>query len=164
MVAMQVEEADQSVTEDADTVKAEAASKEVGNAQQEDAEMKDAPQSAEDGSGTGPAKAVGIKQEAEKQEEDTKQEGKKEKGKKEEGTKEDGSKESKEKLPEKPVLQLHGKLWPSGKSSSVHSVGSDSSCCQSKLDRSSLQHAYGCCPQSTHSLAQQMLCLLTQSK
>ena len=122
MIATQVEETEPSVKADSDTVKAEDASKEDGNAKQEDAEMKDAPKSTEDDSGPDPAKAAGVKQEAEKQDEGERQEGKKE-----------GSKETKEKLPEKPMLQLHGKLWPSGKLLTRHPVGSHTSCYQLNL-------------------------------
>lgn len=55
--------------------------------------------------------------------EEVKKEGKQEEGKKEskqeEGKKEEGKKEVKEQLPEKPILQLHGKQSSSGKSPAV---------------------------------------------
>lgn len=57
----------------------------------------------------------------EEQEEGTKEEAKKEEAKEEEGKKTEGKKELKEKLPEKLILQLHGKQSLSGKLPTVSS-------------------------------------------
>ena len=110
---MQAEHAEITAKADADVIKAEGATIGTGSTKQEDTEMKDASESDKDKLQEEPIKAEEGKQQQAKAEEGKQQQAKAE-GRTEDKEEEVGKKGPQEKLPEKPIIQLHGKLSQSG--------------------------------------------------